>query len=463
MSNSNILKAILFALLAVFIPVVFNFQPIASPIVQHVQEINTAESKQGDLEQLFIWMPESLAITEKLGIEALKSEQYEKGYQLLEQVDKHSSLTTEGLFLLGDAYIQMGKKNDGMAVWRKITPENQESRLYLNRIVSRYIEEWMIPEAAIIYEKWYSASGDKLDGLNAAGLMIHDSPSKARLIFDRIHDDSFQEIFPQVQIIQKNTDEQTKQDSAWLYLAEWFRRKKAYPAAESAVLAILRENPDNGSALSEYGIIRLITDRDGSAEIRRAVSNEPNSVAVNMKIAEFWMIQNRPDAALVYLQQADLIEPDNHQILRSLGEVQLVLELTNEGLASFTASAELTPGNSDPWLRIAKYCLDHHDQIETIGINAARKAILADEKNPVGYDVLGQMYLVLGDGINAEKMLRNALQIEPGNSDAAIHLSLFLQEQARTDEAKIILTEAMEKTTDMDQKKIMQDQLSSLK
>ena len=464
MSGTSPLKAILLGMVCLTLSVIASIQPDngASVLTENYPEGQNGENSIKKLESLLIWYPNSTEIHERIGILYDQSASYDAAIiHLLSGYQAHR-LSSTGLFALGDSYYHTGLSNQALKIWGEIAPGNDDAVTDKNKIVSIYLVDGHIQEAAQIMRAWYKQTNEVADGLNAAGLLLENDPIQALVILRALNTDSSRVILPLAEKIQLQPD-YAKIDDVWLQLVLEFRKANAYVAAEAAIKHLQSLKQDQNPYIwMEYALIKGATGRDGSVELKRGLALGIEDAAINMKAAEYWLSQKQADRALIYLEQAKLLQPDDAMVLRPLGEVQLSAGLTNDGLNNLLKAAELLKDDTELWLRIARYTIEHHDQMETIGVKAARQAVIQNPSDPAGYDLLGQIYLVEGDLINAEKMLQKALTYAPHDVDINIHNSMMLIAKGSGSEAKLTLEILMKQTLTSNQKQQIQSLIKSI-
>ena len=104
---------------------------------------------------------------------------------------------------------------------------------------------------------------------------------------------------------------------------------------------------------------------------------------------------------------------------------------------------------------LAIFCAQNNINIKDVGIPAAQKAVVLSKEDATSLDVLGWLLLLDARHEEAERTLTRALDLEPQNASAHLHLGmLYLQKDDRDsaydhlvkardlgdDEAEVLLT-----------------------
>lgn len=126
---------------------------------------------------------------------------------------------------------------------------------------------------------------------------------------------------------------------------------------------------------------------------------------------------------------------DDSQLAKKLIKQALVIDSQYssawEGLALIYWHEAVFKWSSNPDESLAK------------ALDAAQKAISADENNPGGYSLLGNVYLVQGKTKQALEMCEKAIEIAPGNSFSFVWLANVLVDSGRVSEALKLMKRAI--------------------
>jgi Flp pilus assembly protein TadD len=126
-------------------------------------------------------------------------------------------------------------------------------------------------------------------------------------------------------------------------------------------------------------------------------------------------------------------------ILESLGD-------RPSATAAYRRASELDEGDARAFNNLA-VLLAAEDNLEE-ALAAAQEAYRLDEANPYVMDTLGELYLRKGLIERAISLLEDAHAAAPDLNDAALHLALAYRESGRTPEARALLVELKQRSTD---------------
>lgn len=202
---------------------------------------------------------------------------------------------------------------------------------------------------------------------------------------------------------------------------EW---RLARAAFESAVHA----DESNAEAWAWLGEASQHTGRDGSAELDRALELNPNSSVVRgLRGLHFQRIGNHR-AALTEFQSAAALDPQNPARFVSLGDAYALNGDLVLALESFQYAVALSPDDVAYWRALAEFCGRYSIQLKDIGIPAAQRAAALAPDDSRTEDALGWLWYLQGGFLEAERHLLRALELDPQNDSAYLHLGvLYLQ------------------------------------
>jgi tetratricopeptide (TPR) repeat protein len=80
-------------------------------------------------------------------------------------------------------------------------------------------------------------------------------------------------------------------------------------------------------------------------------------------------------------------------------------------------------------LKLGEFCAENGVEINTIGLNAARQAVLIAPHSAEALDMMGRLLFLSGDSSSGERFLQRALEQDPDFIPAHFHLGqLYLKE-----------------------------------
>lgn len=220
-------------------------------------------------------------------------------------------------------------------------------------------------------------------------------------------------------------------------LGEWYLAKAAF-------LSGTQTNPNYPEAWAYLGEAQYQTGEDGLEALETAITLNPNSLAANAFMGLYWHRGSRPELALVYLQTAANLDPDNPAIQEDIAYVLADLGNFTAAMTHLARITELDPMESSSWKTLARFSLDYDVQVEEVGLPAARQAVLLAQDDPVAITLLGRAYMLLGNDIYPIRFFTQALEIDSTYPDAHLYLGIFYLENGEAENAQTHLETALQ-------------------
>ena len=194
--------------------------------------------------------------------------------------------------------------------------------------------------------------------------------------------------------------------------------------------------PNIAEAWALLGQAQMELGQDALPALTRAAELDPVSPIVLLALSDYWLAQAQPQTALSYLEQAAAAYPE-----QGLWQVRIADALAAQGdfngaLEHYQRAVELEPENVSYWSELAVFSAVKGMNLETIGLSAARQALLLAPDNPATLDLMGWTLAIAGENISAETFLRRALEANPDYAMAHLHLAQLLITLQRFSEAR---------------------------
>ena len=149
------------------------------------------------------------------------------------------------------------------------------------------------------------------------------------------------------------------------------------------------------------------------------------------------------EEARIAFESAIELQPDNAGTIAELASIYARLGEIESAKSAYILAAEI--GDDDPvfWALLADFSLTHEIEIDTLGIPAARNAVVLGEGSPEDLAALGYAHLLDADFVLAERILRYATVKSPSNAAAHYYLGLLKNLQGDTQGAILSLMRAV--------------------
>lgn len=207
-----------------------------------------------------------------------------------------------------------------------------------------------------------------------------------------------------------------------------------YAAAAYAV--VLNTLPDYADAWALYGNAQFYLGEDGTSAIEKALALNPESVLAQ---AMYGYALRRDEYHLDSLNVWEALaeqEPKNALWCYEQGLSYALYGDLNEALFAYQEAAALA--NDDPyyWKQLAQFSLDYAVHLDSVGVDAARKALALNPDDAATNDLMGMIFLQLGDDTSAERFLLKAKNHSPYSALIHLHLGQLYIKQDRIQEAR---------------------------
>ncbi|HAV76095.1 MAG TPA: hypothetical protein DCX53_01950 [Anaerolineae bacterium] len=160
----------------------------------------------------------------------------------------------------------------------------------------------------------------------------------------------------------------------------------------------------------------------------RALSLDPNSSVVRgLRGLYFQRVGNHYEALTEYRSAAEL-EPENPAWYISIGQEYSMTGDLIRALEAYQYTTVLLPDNAEYWRLLAGFCAQNNINIEDVGVPAAQTAVRLAPNDPSALDVLGWLLVLDGRHFEAERILMDALTIDPQLASVHFHLALLYLE-----------------------------------
>jgi tetratricopeptide (TPR) repeat protein len=192
-----------------------------------------------------------------------------------------------------------------------------------------------------------------------------------------------------------------------LWLARLYRLKNEHDKAEQVLKSILKNDPENEPAVEQ--LTQLLMDQGKSSEavtlLEGITAHSPSPVLLDLLGDAHTQTHELAKAEEAYRKAAE-IDPSELSHQRGLGQTLLAEEKYAEALKVYQKLSDVTPDDSDVYLRIA------------------------------------QIYRELHQLDKAEENLMKARQYAPGNLEVMYNEAMLYQAQGRYDDAIRVLSDA---------------------
>jgi tetratricopeptide (TPR) repeat protein len=399
----------------------------------------------GALQQIAEYQPWLPGLWERMGVEALASDQLDIAVHAFQQAEQQVDLSVPARVAYGEALWQRGDHEAAIAVWMPLFVSGQAEAWLFDRAA---IHQRSAGERAMLLEvlrMWSAAHpGSAAAEYELGVLLLPEEPDEALQVLQkagRSDPDLRGVTYPLEQAIKTAAGEQ---NSAYgqVLLGRALASSGEWAAAERTFAYATQIEPGYAEAWAFLAEARQWIGKDGQDEITAALSADPHSVSARTLAALYWRRAGIPEKGLVYLEALAAEFPE-----QGLWQVEMAYTLAEMGkqdlaLVHLQEAVLIEPGKAEYWRLLGRFCVDNYLEVREIGLPAARQALSLAPANPDMLDLMGLVLLQLGDEIGAERFLQRALQMNPVHAGAHLHLGQLYLNQANVKQAASHLRQA---------------------
>jgi tetratricopeptide (TPR) repeat protein len=384
--------------------------------------------------RLLPWRPE---LWERAAAAALLAGQPEKA---IEDCSHVKQLSLEGYRLLGKAYLQRGELDSALSAFQSALDMYGPTALSYSYIAEVYRQrEDLIAESDALQNQLDLDPGDARAHyrLGLIRMVLDSEKAATELMFASSLDPDFD---PAVQTLRTALNLSAAQpDSAeqFVTIGRALGLVNEWRLAAEAFRKAIATNGKNAVAWAWLGEAKQHLGEQGNVELGQALLLDNHSVIVHGLRGLYWKRQGEYSQALGEYSIAAKFEPKNPVWQASMGESYALLGDLPAALNAYQAAVQLDPNSATYWRLLAMFCAENGIQVEDTGLPAARKAVELAPEDGQTLDALGWSYLSSGRLTLAEQTLLGAIERDPENYPAHLHLALTYLAQGNSNAAHI--------------------------
>lgn len=341
---------------------------------------------------------------------------------------EHHAFSPEGWVAWGDVNYLQDDPQRAAEIWEQALEQNNASEHLYSRLAEIYQSDGKPARAAEYLQRYVAAHQEDAGAHYRLGLLLSLSePERAlRELLNAAQLDPV--LDPAVQSLRTALNLAALDDSPSArfviigrglgLVSEW---QLAHPAFEEAI----RLDGENAEAWAWLGEANQQMGMDGATELDRALHLNPNSPTVRGLRGLYFQRTSNFRQALDEFQAAAALEPENPAWLVSLGETHAKLGDLIRGLEAYQAATSLAPEDPGYWRLLAIFCGQNNVNVKDVGVPAAQKAVVLAGEDTASLDVLGWLLTMDARYDEAGRILNRALELDPHNASAHLHLGML--------------------------------------
>lgn len=220
-------------------------------------------------------------------------------------------------------------------------------------------------------------------------------------------------------------------------------RDDRLPEAERQLTLILKSNANQPDALNLLGAIRAKQRRLAEAEklFSRAISADAALVSARMNLVQLYLIQGKPQNAIVELTNVLRLQPENEEVFDRLSRLLLKEKRLDEFINLIEQAKSSRSMPSSLLLALGDAYLEKKNAAKAE--EAFRLALEQQQDDADAILGLAQVAQLKGDTVLASAYLDRAKQATVKSADTLHRFALVAWEAGRFEEANQALTEAV--------------------
>jgi len=343
------------------------------------------------------------------------------------------ALSAAGWMAWGDVNYLNEDPQRAAEIWQEALEQPDPSDQLYSRLAEIYQTNGEPSKAAEYLQKYVSAYPEDAAAHYRLGLLlILSDPDRAlKELIDASQLDP--QLAPAVQTLRSalNLASLAETDSArYVILGRGLGLVNEWQLARTMFESAVEADDKNAEAWAWLGEANQQTNTPGggSVELEQALKLDPNSPAVRGLRGLHFQRSGNFRQALIEFQSAAALEPENPAWLVSIGEAYAKLGDLIRALEAYQAATALAPEDAGYWRLLAIFCAQNNVHITDIGLPAVEKVVVLTPADTTTLDLLGWVLTLAGYHEEAEQNLVRALELDPQNASAHLHLGmLYLQ------------------------------------
>lgn len=194
--------------------------------------------------------------------------------------------------------------------------------------------------------------------------------------------------------------------------------------ARQALERSIRMEPEAPGALALLGLALDQTGADGSDPLEAAAELAPDSAQVQQLLARHWRSRGDLGRAQTALETAARLDPGDPLIASDLGSLYVAMGDLGSAEAAYRYAVATAPQDPRFWTLLARFSLEQELELATLGLPAARTALRLAPGDAQALDLLAACHYLLGNLQVAERLLWQALTLDPRLAWAHYHRGL---------------------------------------
>ena len=374
------------------------------------------------------WRP---VLWQQAGLAALSAGEAEEAVRLLDEARQRGALTFSGQIALGQALWQGDRKQEAVTVWESTLAASGPDPELLGHLIKAYHALGRYADEQKLLQCLLSIHPQDAEVHYRLALLLSTSQPESALKelmeairLNPILDTKLQPMRRALNLALLSDEPAYRLTVTGQGLAavdEWDLARQAFVQA-------VRFHPAYAEAWAWLGEADQHLGRDGTAALEQAEALNPDSALVQVFLGLHDQRQGHTAQAVQHFWLAANLEPENAIWQAALAEAYVQDGNLPLALDAYQRAVQIDPREPQYWRMLAAFCAVYEYQISEIGLPAARRALELSPGDAQALDVMGQIYLALGNQSLAENYFQQAIKADPALAEAYLHLGvIYLQ------------------------------------
>ena len=363
------------------------------------------------------------------------AQEYTKADEAYRNAFQRQALSSEGWVAWGDVNYLNKSPERAAEIWKQAFEQKDPSEQLYARLGQTYLEAGEYSKAADALQRYVSTYSEDAAAHYQLGLLLtlfDQNTALSELITASQLDP---QLDPAVQTLRTALNLASLSElrsERFVIIGRALGLVEEWPLARAAFEFAIQADEKNAEALAWWAEANQHTGQNASDGLERALSLNPNSSVIRGLRGLNYQRSGNFRRALEEFEHAARLEPDNPAWQVSLGETYSKLGDLISALEAYQHATTLAPEDANYWRLLAIFCAQNGVHIKDIGIPAAQRVVILAKDDTTAEGLLGWLHLLDSRHEDAERHLVRALELDPQNADAHLHLGmLYLQKEDR--------------------------------
>jgi tetratricopeptide (TPR) repeat protein len=334
-------------------------------------------------------------------------------------------LTVEGRKMLAETLFQLQNYDEAVNLWMQILDDSVNTNAEIFERITAVLETLGRDQDLIsVYQKWIEFDPENPDAYYQLGLLMSLRDPESAIPMLTLAKTIAPELKGNVERLLSGLSQIGSADERYRLMqtgralgsiGEWDYARQAFELA-------LEIDPTYGEVWAFLGEAQQHLGLPSLESIQRANTLSPDSILVKALTAVYWRRQNDLQQALEVIDEIIAIEPDETIWLVEKGYALAQSGDLEAARDTFLQAIEREP--TDPQYRneLIQFCLQNNYSVRSIALPEARQYLIIDSESSQSLDTMGEVLLALMDYTSARRYLDRAVEIDPLNASAHLHL-----------------------------------------